>query len=101
MVLHRDIKPANVLLDSQGQVKLGDFGLARTLSSNASFATSFVGTPYYMSPVSYFPLSLLFPFLQRQLCHFLRGYALLHEPGEFFVLIRHIYCRYDQTITFI
>ena len=51
-MLHRDIKPANVFLDQQANIKLGDFGLARTLSSNASFATSFVGTPYYMSPVS-------------------------------------------------
>lgn len=49
-VLHRDLKPANVFLDCQGQVKLGDFGMARILHHNFSLAHTFVGTPYYMSP---------------------------------------------------
>ena len=52
-VLHRDLKPANVFLDSNNNVKLGDFGLARVLQHDTSFAKTFVGTPYYMSPVSY------------------------------------------------
>ena len=51
-VLHRDLKPANVFLDSNDNVKLGDFGLARVLQHDTSFAKTFVGTPYYMSPVS-------------------------------------------------
>lgn len=50
-ILHRDLKPANVFLDLQRNVKLGDFGLARVLHET-SFAKTFVGTPYYMSPVS-------------------------------------------------
>ncbi|PSN54558.1 hypothetical protein C0J52_07113 [Blattella germanica] len=49
-VLHRDIKPANVFLDGAGNVKLGDFGLARMLHDDVSFAQTTVGTPYYMSP---------------------------------------------------
>ncbi|CAI8047942.1 Serine/threonine-protein kinase Nek2 [Geodia barretti] len=49
-VLHRDLKPANVFLDSRGNVKLGDFGLARILHHNFSLAQTFIGTPYYMSP---------------------------------------------------
>ena len=52
VVLHRDLKPANIFLDCQNNVKLGDFGLARVLSHETSFAKTFVGTPYYMSPVS-------------------------------------------------
>ncbi|XP_038075838.1 serine/threonine-protein kinase Nek2-like [Patiria miniata] len=49
-VLHRDLKPANVFLDAAHEVKLGDFGLARVLHHDTSFAKTFVGTPYYMSP---------------------------------------------------
>nr|XP_018669499.1 serine/threonine-protein kinase Nek2 isoform X1 [Ciona intestinalis] len=49
-VLHRDLKPANVFLDENKDVKLGDFGLARVLNHDTSFAKTFVGTPYYMSP---------------------------------------------------
>jgi len=39
-------------LDGAGNVKLGDFGLARILHKDANFAHTVVGTPYYMSPVS-------------------------------------------------
>lgn len=49
-ILHRDLKPANVFMDACNDVKLGDFGLARVLNHDTSFAKTFVGTPYYMSP---------------------------------------------------
>lgn len=50
VVIHRDIKPANVFLLKDNFVKLGDFGLAKMLGHEAEFATTYVGTPYYMSP---------------------------------------------------
>ncbi|PAA70903.1 hypothetical protein BOX15_Mlig017576g1, partial [Macrostomum lignano] len=49
-VLHRDLKPANCFLDAGRSIKLGDFGLARVLAGDASFASTYLGTPYYMSP---------------------------------------------------
>lgn len=50
-IIHRDLKPSNLFLSSDGQVKLGDFGIAR--DTHAADITSHgltVGTHAYMSP---------------------------------------------------
>ena len=51
-VLHRDIKPSNCFLDTEGRVKLGDFGLSRAIERDVNLTQSgqFIGSPLYASP---------------------------------------------------
>ncbi|KYQ89875.1 putative protein serine/threonine kinase [Tieghemostelium lacteum] len=52
-ILHRDLKTQNIFLtiiDNRYLIKLGDFGIAKILNSETSFARTVIGTPYYLSP---------------------------------------------------
>ena len=49
-IIHRDIKPSNVFVDSFGNFRLGDFGIARQLAYNSASAHSMRGTSKYMAP---------------------------------------------------
>jgi NIMA (never in mitosis gene a)-related kinase len=49
-VIHRDIKPQNLFLTRVGVLKMGDFGVSRTLDSSQDLARTRIGTPYYLAP---------------------------------------------------
>jgi hypothetical protein len=51
-VIHRDMKPANCYVEADGRVKVGDFGLSRSLTANLHLTRTggFVGTPLFASP---------------------------------------------------
>ncbi|MDB6006529.1 MAG: hypothetical protein JWR15_3516, partial [Prosthecobacter sp.] len=57
-VVHRDIKPANILLNMEGQVKVADFGLAKTTDATQAGLTKTnmaMGTPDFVAPEALTP----------------------------------------------
>ena len=52
-IIHRDLKPSNIFINSDCHVKLGDFGLARTVDRNphmGGLVTEYVATRWYRAP---------------------------------------------------
>lgn len=51
-ILHRDVKPSNCFVTTEGRVKVGDFGLSRTLELDVNLTQTgqFLGSPLYASP---------------------------------------------------
>ncbi|KAL1520817.1 hypothetical protein AB1Y20_022379 [Prymnesium parvum] len=49
-ILHRDLKTQNVFLTASADLKVGDFGISKALSTHTNLAETVCGTPYYLSP---------------------------------------------------
>ncbi|MBF0319487.1 MAG: protein kinase [Nitrospirae bacterium] len=49
-VVHRDIKPSNIMLNSDMDVKIGDFSIAQIISAEVTQIGGIIGSPKYMSP---------------------------------------------------
>ena len=49
-IVHRDLKPENIMVDANGNVKIMDFGIARSMEALTRMTGSMVGTPQYMAP---------------------------------------------------
>jgi hypothetical protein len=49
-IVHRDLKPENIMVDANGNVKIMDFGIARSMEAVTRLTGSMVGTPQYMAP---------------------------------------------------
>ena len=50
-VVHRDLKPSNIMIDKEGNARIMDFGIARSIKEKGITGTGImIGTPEYMSP---------------------------------------------------
>ena len=52
-ILYRDLKPENILLDSEGYIKMADFGVSKKLCCENERTLSIIGTPQYLAPEFY------------------------------------------------
>lgn len=49
-LIHRDIKPDNVMVNTRGEIKIGDFGISKLIEGTEGKGATFCGSKIYMSP---------------------------------------------------
>ena len=96
-IIHRDIKPANIVISSRGEVKLTDFGLAKSMrdtSVTRVASRGSLGTPYYMSPeqVEGRPLDVRSDIysLGATFYHMVTGRPPFQAPSTADILVAHV-----------
>jgi serine/threonine protein kinase len=96
-LIHRDIKPDNIFLSTDGDVKLGDLGLAKSLSQENSLTMTgaSMGTPLYISPEQTegrkdITFSTDIYSLGCMLFHLVSGQAPYHGDTPFSVMLKHV-----------
>lgn len=57
-VVHRDLKPSNIMINSDGRIKVCDFGIAHTESSELTKLGDVLGSLHYMSPEQFIGMSI-------------------------------------------
>jgi serine/threonine protein kinase len=57
-IVHRDLKPSNILINSDGRIKICDFGIAHTESSELTRLGDVLGSLHYMSPEQFIGMSI-------------------------------------------
>jgi tRNA A-37 threonylcarbamoyl transferase component Bud32 len=95
-VVHRDVKPENLFLTSGGQVKLMDFGIAKSAHRPGRTLTgTFAGTPEYMAPEQISDFSGVGPAADQYSLgvvgyHLLTGRPPFTHPDMMGVLMKHL-----------
>jgi len=57
-VVHRDMKPSNIMINRDGGIKISDFGIAHTETSELTQIGDVLGTPHYMAPEQFLGLPI-------------------------------------------